>query len=139
MRLPLPSTMSLLLRPRKFSIARLRFDSVWDYNSNSKVSNWNTERGSCNRATAARITALEFINAQDTTMLLVGSEDGSVRVWSNYMYSLPNHEPSLITAWQALPELSAASCKSTSSLSEYRFLRFGRPLQYAKFTTIVRR
>lgn len=42
-------------------------------------------------------------------MLLVGSEDGAVRLWSNYTNSVANKEPVLVTAWQALSELSSLS------------------------------
>lgn len=77
---------------------------VWDYNNNSKLSHWNPDKASWNR-TVSRITALEFVNAHDNTMLMVGSEDGCVRIWSNYTNTLKNREPSLVTAWQALPEI----------------------------------
>lgn len=49
----------------------------------------------------SRITALEFINSHDVALLMVGSDDGSIRVWKNY-YNMLGREPMLITAWQAL-------------------------------------
>ena len=79
--------------------------SVWDYNTNSKLTHWNPDRGIWNR-NISRITALDLVNAHDHTMLLVGSEDGAVRLWSNYTNNVPNKEPTLVTAWQSLSELS---------------------------------
>ncbi|XP_065210456.1 regulatory-associated protein of mTOR isoform X2 [Planococcus citri] len=81
---------------------------VWDYNTNSKLTHWNPDRGIWNR-NISRITALDLVNAHDNTMLLVGSEDGAVRLWSNYTNNLPNREPVLVTAWQALSELSSSN------------------------------
>lgn len=67
-----------------------------------------------NRATH-RITSLDFINEHDNTMLLVGSEDGAVRVWSNYANNVPNRDPSLVTAWSALAEINGLSRNSYSA------------------------
>lgn len=92
------------------SINLICSSSIWDYNSNSKLSHWRADYNSRTQETTARITAFEFLNAQDITMLLVGSKDGFVRVWSNY-----NHDPSVVTAWQALPEISTALYKNSSS------------------------
>lgn len=71
------------------------------------------EKNSWNRATH-RITSLDFINEHDNTMLLVGSEDGSVRVWSNYANNVRNRDPTLVTAWSALAEISGLGRNSYS-------------------------
>lgn len=72
------------------------------------------EKNSWNRG-AHRITSLDFINEHDNTMLLVGFEDGSVRVWSNYANNVSHQDPTLVTAWSALAEISGLSRNSHSS------------------------
>ncbi|XP_046663293.1 regulatory-associated protein of mTOR isoform X2 [Homalodisca vitripennis] len=94
--------------------------SVWDYQSNSKLCHWRVDRcggggGSLARH-PTRITALECVNAHDSESLLVtGSEDGTVRLWANYNSGGSNREPQLVTAWQALPEGSVSSGRNTIS------------------------
>lgn len=90
------------------------FFRVYDYNNNLKLKQFNLEKGSWNRTTS-RITSLNFVNAHDDTLLMVGSEDGSVRLWSNYSCNIPNREPTLVTAWLALSEITNANKNSYTS------------------------
>lgn len=55
-----------------------------------------------------RLTAMEFLNAHDTSLLLVGSDDGAVRVWRHYE-NAAHRPPSLITSWQALNDMLPSS------------------------------
>jgi regulator-associated protein of mTOR len=57
---------------------------------------------------------LEFINSHDVTLLMVGSDDGSIRVWKNY-YNMFGREPTLLTAWQALADLQPVVRGSTGT------------------------
>lgn len=52
----------------------------------------------------SRITGMEYLNHhdKDKTLLAVGTDDGSMRIWSNF--SNRNDYPNLITAWQAIHE-----------------------------------
>lgn len=73
-----------------------------------KLSHWRTERNSWSKM-GIRITSLDFVNPHDVALLLVGSEDGGVRLWSNYT----SREPTLVTAWQALPDMTPSISKSS--------------------------
>eukprot|EP00946_MAST-07B_sp_MAST-7B-sp1_P000276 g276.t1 len=50
--------------------------SVWNYGSGKKLSRFSN----CNRP-GTRITSLQWINEQEPTRLMTGSDDGVVRVW----------------------------------------------------------
>lgn len=62
----------------------------------------------------SRITALEWINGFDVAMLMVASDDGSVKVYQPSGFQ-GNREPSLVSAWQAHNELSVPSNKSATT------------------------
>lgn len=49
-----------------------------------------------------RITALTYLNAHDVSLLLLGSDDGAVRVWRNYNSSSKRQ---LVAAFQALGDV----------------------------------
>ncbi|XP_011498096.1 PREDICTED: regulatory-associated protein of mTOR isoform X1 [Ceratosolen solmsi marchali] len=81
------------------AVACKDYFGIWDWHSGTKLM-YHTSRGS----RPSRITTLEFINSHDVTLLMVGSDDGSIRVWKNY-YNMFGREPTLLTAWQALADL----------------------------------
>lgn len=60
------------------------------------------------------MTALEWINGHDIAMLMVASDDGSVKLWK------PNvgmsREPSLISAWQAFGELKPTDKRAAGNV-----------------------
>ena len=77
---------------------------IWDWQSGNKL-NYCSNRAS----KASRITSLEFVNNHDVSLLLVGSDDGSVRLWNNNALTHSGREPILITAWQALADVQPVS------------------------------
>lgn len=56
---------------------------------------------------------MKFINSHDVALLMVGSDDGSIRIWKKY-YNQLGREPTLLTAWQALSDLPAVTKGSSS-------------------------
>jgi len=81
--------------------------SVWDreicqkinvFNNRSSYDTMITFSGS-NALSTSRTTALSFLNEHDSALLLTGSEDGIVRIWSNYDDPEKN---TLRTSWRAL-------------------------------------
>ncbi|XP_050029406.1 regulatory-associated protein of mTOR isoform X2 [Dermacentor andersoni] len=69
--------------------------SLWDDHGNLQSCHMNENPAQ------TRITALTYLNAHDVPLLLLGSDDGAVRVWRNY--SLSNRE--LVAAFQALGDV----------------------------------
>ncbi|GFS45364.1 regulatory-associated protein of mTOR [Trichonephila inaurata madagascariensis] len=69
---------------------------------------WDWEKGYLLRSDSAhnhqnvRITALDFINAHDDSLLMIGSDDGVVKIWKNYVSDSDNR---LITAFQVIQDL----------------------------------
>lgn len=55
---------------------------VWDWERSVRIGHLNNQQPK-----AARITSLEFLNGHDDALLLVGCDDGSVRVWRDYVPS----------------------------------------------------
>jgi regulator-associated protein of mTOR len=49
------------------------------------------------------------VNSHDVTLLLVGSDDGTVRLWNNFTLTQQGCEPGLVTAWQALADVQPVS------------------------------
>lgn len=86
--------------------------SIWDWLSGYKLS-YCSNRGS----KASRITSLQFVNSHDVSLLLVGSDDGTVRLWNNYTLIQQGREPGLVTAWHALADVSPVSRSLNGNLS----------------------
>ncbi|KAK2586076.1 hypothetical protein KPH14_008365 [Odynerus spinipes] len=91
------------------AVALKDYFGIWDCQSGAKLTYY-ASRG--NRM--SRITALEFINAHDVTLLMAGSDDGSIRVWKNYSSAL-GRDPVLLTAWQALSDIQPSARTSTAT------------------------
>ena len=51
---------------------------------------------------------MEFLNPHDQPLLMLGSDDGAVRIWRNYENS-DKKLPQLVTAWQALTDMLPSS------------------------------
>uniref|UniRef100_A0A6I8S931 Regulatory associated protein of MTOR, complex 1 n=1 Tax=Xenopus tropicalis TaxID=8364 RepID=A0A6I8S931_XENTR len=50
-----------------------------------------------------RITAVEYLNGQDCSLLLTATDDGAIRVWKNFADLEKN--PEMVTAWQGLSDM----------------------------------
>lgn len=99
---PYPPTV-LQFHPYDQQIAVAGRDSfgIWDWGTGAKLA-YCASRGSKNLTT--KITALEWVNGHDIALLMVASDDGTVKVWRPTS-SLNSREPVLVSAWQALTDL----------------------------------
>lgn len=88
-----------------YSLFTLR--SLWDYCSNTRLAYLPNSSNKGLKA-SIRITALDLINPHDTSLLVVGTDDGSIRVWNHqsalHGVASSTGGVSLVTAWQALAE-----------------------------------
>lgn len=91
---------------------------VWNYQSGTKL----TYCASRGNNTKSCVTALEFINSHDLSLLMVGSDDGSVRIWKNYC-GTKGPDPILLTAWQALADVQPTTKTSSSTYRDERVER----------------
>ncbi|XP_014234805.1 regulatory-associated protein of mTOR [Trichogramma pretiosum] len=82
------------------AVACKDYFGIWDWQSGTKLT-YHASRGTMR---PSRISSLQFLNSHDVALLMVGSDDGSIRVWKNY-YNMLGREPTLLTAWQALSDL----------------------------------
>uniref|UniRef100_A0A4W3JYD1 Regulatory-associated protein of mTOR n=1 Tax=Callorhinchus milii TaxID=7868 RepID=A0A4W3JYD1_CALMI len=64
-----------------------------------------------------RITALEYLNGQDSSLLLSATDDGAIRVWKNFADLEKN--PEMVTAWQGLSDMLPTTRGITRRLSIY--------------------
>ncbi|XP_016393552.1 regulatory-associated protein of mTOR-like [Sinocyclocheilus rhinocerous] len=49
-----------------------------------------------------RITAMEYLNGHDCSLLLTASDDGALRIWKNFA---DQRNPEMVTAWQGLSDM----------------------------------
>lgn len=63
----------------------------------------------------SRVTAVEFINAHDKTIILAGYEDGSVRIWRPPPTDGMVKESKLVTAWQAIGDVTRSKYQSNAT------------------------
>ena len=80
---------------------------LWDYYTNTRLA---FLPNACSRSYKAstKITSLDLINPHDVSLLLVGADDGSLRLY-NHQSALHGVASStgglsLVSAWQALAE-----------------------------------
>lgn len=121
-----PSIVKLLPYEPQIAVAYKEKVSVYDWSRNSVCSytpvnsskkttsagngsqnQSSTQQGAAAAAASAsassRVGAIEFVNAHDVAMILVGHEDGIVRVWQEPSFETNRESSRLVTAWDALP------------------------------------
>ncbi|KAI8821522.1 raptor N-terminal caspase like domain-containing protein [Fimicolochytrium jonesii] len=80
---------------------------VHDWSDSTKLQNFDM-----GNPLGSRISYLRFINENDLTLVAVGSDDGVIKLYSDYEKP---YKIKKISGWRALPDLGAAS---TSSLAD---------------------
>ncbi|XP_063240592.1 LOW QUALITY PROTEIN: regulatory-associated protein of mTOR [Bacillus rossius redtenbacheri] len=71
---------------------------MWDWASGAQLGQWSNHG-----ARGSRITSVQFVNGHDAALLLVGSDDGAVRLWGG------GRDPGLVAAWHALADAPPVS------------------------------
>ncbi|XP_044015926.1 regulatory-associated protein of mTOR isoform X2 [Aphidius gifuensis] len=92
------------------AVAVKDYFAIWDWNSGNKLTYYPSRGNKLN----TKITTIQYINSHDISLLMTGSDDGSIRVWKNY-YNTFGREPMLLTAWQGLSDLQPVSKASIAS------------------------
>ncbi|XP_014350207.1 regulatory-associated protein of mTOR isoform X3 [Latimeria chalumnae] len=64
-----------------------------------------------------RITAMEYLNGQDCSLLLSATDDGAIRIWKNFADLEKN--PEMVTAWQGLSDMLPTTRGLTRRVSIY--------------------
>ncbi|KAJ8681855.1 hypothetical protein QAD02_017647 [Eretmocerus hayati] len=82
---------------------------IWDWYTGSKMMYHPSKSHK-----PSRISTLNFVNSHDVALLMVGSDDGSIRIWKNYCNTV-GREPTLLTAWQSLADLQPVVKGSTAT------------------------
>ncbi|KAI9477985.1 MAG: raptor N-terminal caspase like domain-containing protein [Benjaminiella poitrasii] len=87
---------------------------VWDWKQGTPLSvidNGNPPQ--------SRITDLKFMNEEDEGLLMVGSDDGVVRIYKNYDGSGDQEQAVLVSSWRALKEMEKSSGKQSGLVSDW--------------------
>jgi len=75
--------------------------SVWDIDEGRRISKIYNQN-----PVGTRLTSLDIINPKDQNLLLVGSDEGVIRVWKDYD---TRGDVRLVTSWRALTDLLPSS------------------------------
>ncbi|OCT62643.1 regulatory-associated protein of mTOR isoform X2 [Xenopus laevis] len=86
--------------PFTSSIAVADKDSIcfWDWEKGEKLDYFHN-----GNPRYTRITAVEYLNGQDCSLLLTATDDGAIRIWKNFADLEKN--PEMVTAWQGLSDM----------------------------------
>lgn len=91
-----PSLLQLHPFDQQIALAGKDSFSIWDWGTGAQTTMCHNKS---TKLPSSKITAMEWINGHDIGMLMVASNDGSVKLWRPNTGS--SRDPSLITAWEA--------------------------------------
>ncbi|XP_017782723.1 PREDICTED: regulatory-associated protein of mTOR isoform X2 [Nicrophorus vespilloides] len=89
-----PSIVQFHPYDQQIAVAAKDSFGIWDWGTGAKFAQASCKPG---KSVSWKITALEWINSYDIGMVMVGSDDGSAKLWRVGQFQ----EPNLVTAWQA--------------------------------------
>ena len=90
---------------------------VWDWERSVRLVHFNNQQ----QPKAARITSMEFVNGHDDALLLIGADDGSCRIWRDFIRTgngsrssniATAEDPagaSLVSAWNCIAEMAPST------------------------------
>ena len=86
---------------------------IWDWERSVRMAHFSNQQPK-----AARITSMEFINGHDDALLLIGADDGSCRIWRDFVrptsrLSVSNEDhvagADLVSAWNCIAEMTPST------------------------------
>ncbi|MEQ2172233.1 hypothetical protein GOODEAATRI_019013 [Goodea atripinnis] len=84
-----------------------------------------------------RITAMEYLNGHDCSLLLTATDDGALRVWKNFA---DQKNPEMVTAWQGLsdmlPTTRGQPSSSTHSKDQHFILLRVLPVSHSPVVSV---
>jgi len=87
--------------------------TIWDWERSVRMAHFSNQQPK-----AARITSMEFINGHDDALLLIGADDGSCRIWRDFVrptsrLSVSNEDhvagADLVSAWNCIAEMTPST------------------------------
>ncbi|XP_030760068.1 regulatory-associated protein of mTOR isoform X2 [Sitophilus oryzae] len=114
-----PSLIQLHPFNQQIAVAGSDLFSIWDWGTGAKTTA--LQQKSAFKGRTSKITALEWVNGHDLSLLMSAADDGSIRLWKPNVGT--SREPSLVTAWQAF--------------SDFRFKQTGVLLAWEQYTETV--
>uniref|UniRef100_A0A8C5RAJ9 Regulatory associated protein of MTOR complex 1 n=1 Tax=Leptobrachium leishanense TaxID=445787 RepID=A0A8C5RAJ9_9ANUR len=78
--------------------AQCAHTAFWDWEKGEKLDYFHN-----GNPRYTRITAMEYLNGHDSSLLLSATDDGAIRVWKNFDDLEKN--PEMVTAWQGLSDM----------------------------------
>ncbi|EFX77206.1 hypothetical protein DAPPUDRAFT_248021 [Daphnia pulex] len=88
--------------------------TVWDWERSVRLVHFNNQQ----QPRAARITSMDFVNGHDDALLLIGADDGSCRIWRDFIRTgsrsanavVEDHTGvSLVSAWNCIAEMAPST------------------------------
>ncbi|KAF7273223.1 hypothetical protein GWI33_014074 [Rhynchophorus ferrugineus] len=95
-----PSLIQLHPFNQQIAVAGNDSFAIWDWGTGAKTTVQHQK--SAFRGRISKVTALEWINGHDLSLLAVAADDGSVRIWKPNVGT--SKEPTLTSAWQAFSD-----------------------------------
>ncbi|CAI5757890.1 unnamed protein product [Candida verbasci] len=89
--------------------------TIWDWESNQII-----KKFSNGNPFGTKITDIKYLNEDDLPLLLTGSSDGVIKIYTNFHnYEYGDDKIELVTGWRALTDLLLTS-KSSGLISEWQ-------------------
>ncbi|CAH1990620.1 unnamed protein product [Acanthoscelides obtectus] len=95
-----PTLLQLHPFDQQIAVAGNDYFAIWDWGTGAKTT---LCQNKSTRMNHSKVTALEWINAHDTAMLMVAADDGTIKLWKPCEGT--GRGPTLISAWQAFTDL----------------------------------
>jgi len=92
--------------------------SIWDYENGSRKTSFKN-----GNPTGSRMTSAFWINESSTSLLFVGSDDGSARIWDGIVQSngqISNQAPTLSSSFFAVPNMKAGQRSKSGLICEWQ-------------------